>query len=269
MAVSKDEPLAGCLHEDAPWRPQGQGRGSVAPRARRRGQRRASAATLGATLDIQVFAESNALRESGFGSLIFPSVSGPSGTRTSSSAPCARRAARLAAGNVNRSRSGRHRRQTCARPVRGGCPFFASSAMSSRADRRKFSNGFLSYGRTMVGLLWYVPDAAVDLALPPAATRRYVQQGHTPQPLTRHLVDFKSIMAGGDIYDVPVPETSKRLSPKRAHRVHPDDLLACRQEPDTSRSMQLQRLRVMDRGCPPSQEPLFPFLKIASRLLVA
>ena len=43
-------------------------------------------------------------------------------------------------------------------------------------------------------------DAAVDLALPPAATRRYVQQGRTPQPLTRHLVDFKSIMAGGDIY---------------------------------------------------------------------
>ena len=105
----------------------------------------ASAATLGATLDIQVFAESNALRESGFGSLIFPvcfrtfryadivissvcSQGGsPSGGECKSKQEWSPSTSDVCA--------------TCAR----GCPFFASSAMSSRADRRKFSNGFLSY----------------------------------------------------------------------------------------------------------------------------
>ena len=112
----------------------------------------------------------------------------------------------------------------------------------------------------MVGLLWYVPDAAVDLALPPAATRRYVQQGHTPQPLTRHLVDFKSIMAGGDIYRCArARDEQSGAVAERAHRVHPDDLRA-------ARSLDTQfyaapATQVMDRGCPPSQEPLFPFLK--------
>ena len=65
---------------------------------------------------------------------------------------------------------------------------------------------------------------STSLSLPPAATRRYVQQGRTPQPLTRHLVDFKSIMAGGDIYRcararneqsgaVAVPATATWVSP--------------------------------------------------------
>ena len=74
-----------------------------------------------------------------------------------------------------------------------------------------------------------VPDAAVDLALPPAATRRYVQQGRTPQPLTRHLVDFKSIMAGGDIYRCArARDEQSGAVAERAHRVHPDYLRAAR-----------------------------------------
>ena len=75
----------------------------------------------------------------------------------------------------------------------------------------------------------YSCDAAVDLASPPAATRRYVQQGRTPQPLTRHLVDFKSIMAGGDIYRCArARDEQSGAVAERAHRVHPDYLRAAR-----------------------------------------
>ena len=35
-----------------------------------------------------------------------------------------------------------------------------------------------------------IPDAAVDISLPPAVTARHARQG-APEPARRHLVDFK------------------------------------------------------------------------------
>ena len=36
-----------------------------------------------------------------------------------------------------------------------------------------------------------IPDAAVDISLPPAVTARHARQG-APEPTRRHLVDFKT-----------------------------------------------------------------------------
>lgn len=48
-----------------------------------------------------------------------------------------------------------------------------------------------------------IADAAVDMALPAAETRRGVRQGQRTQPLQRHLVDFKCIFGGGGCYRTP------------------------------------------------------------------
>ena len=47
-----------------------------------------------------------------------------------------------------------------------------------------------------------IPDAAVDMSLPPVATARHARQG-PPEPRRRHLVDFKTIYSGGGIYREP------------------------------------------------------------------
>ena len=66
-----------------------------------------------------------------------------------------------------------------------------------------------------------IPDAAVDMSLPPVATARHARQG-PPEPRRRHLVDFKTIYSGGGIYREPrARDDQSGAVALRAHRVHP------------------------------------------------
>ena len=66
-----------------------------------------------------------------------------------------------------------------------------------------------------------IPDAAVDISLPPAVTARHARQG-APEPTRRHLVDFKTIYAGGSVYREPrARDDQSGAVALRAHRVHP------------------------------------------------
>ena len=67
-----------------------------------------------------------------------------------------------------------------------------------------------------------IPDAAVDMSLPPAVSARHQRQGQ-PEPHRRHLVDFKTIYAGGCVYREPrARDDQSGAVALRAHRVHPD-----------------------------------------------
>ena len=63
-----------------------------------------------------------------------------------------------------------------------------------------------------------IPDAAVDIALPPAVTLRHARQVDTPEPRRRHLIDFKCIHAGGGPYLTPRAQGDQ--SGAVAHRAH-------------------------------------------------
>ena len=66
-----------------------------------------------------------------------------------------------------------------------------------------------------------IPDAAVDISLPPAVTARHARQG-APEPARRHLVDFKTIYSGGTVYREPrARDDQSGAVALRAHRVHP------------------------------------------------